>query len=448
MDDNDKKELSSWLQYFLVGGSVFAMHFGGSSMVWPMTWGKESGNQMFLAFLGIFITSLFLVFMGYLSLVKSNRSMLSMARQVSNKFAIILGMMVMLVLGPLFGVPRMSAAAWDAILQVSKFKPANIWPALIFSAVYYLITYWFISEKTGIVDKLGKILLPVLIVSVTVIIIKGIVNPIGPQMAPEYDINPFAYGFKSGYATAEILCALIFGDIIINGLKSKGIGKEYLNKNLKIVCVIGIALLTFTHFGHMLLGSFADSLGDLKYSALYTEVVLKLWGQVGGIIFNIALVFAALTTAVGMSAGSAELLSEISKNKVPYKKSAIFILIVSAIISTTGLTTIVEIIGPLLDIVYPAAIVMVLYYALVPNLDNKPRILSSYRVATFIALTWGIVEGIVTYGHIFNFKVDWLEKFIEKVPGASLNLSWLTIVIISAVITMLLYRNKEEASTN
>lgn len=440
--DNNREKLSSGLQYFLVGGSVFAMHFGGSSMVWPMTWGKESGNQMIIAFLGIFITALFLVFMGYLSLVKSNRSMISMAKQVSNKFAIFLGMMIMLVLGPLFGVPRMSAAAWDAILQVSRFEPTGIWASLIFSVVYYLIVYWFISEKTGIIDKLSKILLPVLMVSVTIIIVKGVISPIGPQMDPEYSINPFAYGFKGGYATAEILCALIFGDIIIDGLKAKGIEKEYLNKNLKIVCAIGIGLLTLTHFGHMLVGSFAGNLGDLRYSALYTEVVLKLWGKVGGIIFNIALIFAALTTAVGMSAGSAELLSEISGNKIPYRKSAICILIVSAIVSVVGLTTIVEVIGPLLDIVYPAAIVMVLYYALVPDLDNKPRVLFSYRVSAIIALIWGTMEGIVAYGYILNFKVDGLENFIAKVPGASLNLSWLTIAGVSAIIAMLLYRKK------
>ena len=323
MEENNKQDLKklTFMQYFLVGGSVFAMHFGGSSMLWPMTWGKESGNRVFLAFSGVFITALFLVFIAYLSLIKSKRTILSMASQVSHKYSMIFGITVVLVLGPLFSIPRMSAAAWDALLQVFKFQPKNIIPALIFTVIYYLITYWFISEKGGILDKLSKILLPVLIVSVVAIIIKGIITPLGPQVNPVYEANPFAYGFKGGYATGDVLCALVFGGIIIDDLKYKGIGRKYLNKNTIIVCAIGIGLLTLTHFGHMIVGSHASTIGNLKYSALYSEVVLRLWGQVGGVVFNIALLFAALTTAVGLGAGTANLFCEVLENRVSYKKA-------------------------------------------------------------------------------------------------------------------------------
>ena len=27
----------------MMGGALYSMHFGASSMIWPMTWGKESG---------------------------------------------------------------------------------------------------------------------------------------------------------------------------------------------------------------------------------------------------------------------------------------------------------------------------------------------------------------------------------------------------------------------
>lgn len=39
----------------MMGGALYSMHFGASSMVWPMTWGKESGSSIFLAFIGAFM---------------------------------------------------------------------------------------------------------------------------------------------------------------------------------------------------------------------------------------------------------------------------------------------------------------------------------------------------------------------------------------------------------
>ena len=66
-DKKGKKKLSK-IELFFSGGALFSMHFGASSMVWPMNWGKESGTSVFLAFFGTFITSILLVFIAYLAL--------------------------------------------------------------------------------------------------------------------------------------------------------------------------------------------------------------------------------------------------------------------------------------------------------------------------------------------------------------------------------------------
>lgn len=68
-------------QYIAVGLSVFAMHFGGSSMIWPMNWGKESGIEVLKTFSGVFITSLFFVFLAYLALSNTNTTMYQMLKK-------------------------------------------------------------------------------------------------------------------------------------------------------------------------------------------------------------------------------------------------------------------------------------------------------------------------------------------------------------------------------
>lgn len=115
-----KKKLS-FTQLMLCGGALFSMHFGASSMVWPMTWGKESGTSVYLAFLGAFITSLLLVLICYIALARSNSSYnVLINKAAGTKFGTLYGWISIIILGPLYAIPRMSAASWDSIAQALK----------------------------------------------------------------------------------------------------------------------------------------------------------------------------------------------------------------------------------------------------------------------------------------------------------------------------------------
>lgn len=442
--DNDRAKLTP-IKYLLVGGAIFAMHFGGSSMIWPMTWGKESGTSVFPAFIGIYLTSLFFPLLGYIALSKAKGTFYTMACRVSPIFGRAFCSIAMLVLGPLFCIPRMSAAAWDAFLQVSGFTPESFMAPLIFSIIYYIITYWFIAKKSDAVDKISKILLPVLIIAVVAVIGKGILFPLAIQNAKAYTVNAFAYGFKNGYSTAELICALVFATIIIDDLKFKGIGEEYINSNLIKVGIIGITMLTLTHLGHMIVGSYTGGIfEDLRYSALYSAVVLELWGTVGGAIFNIALLFAALTTAIGLAVATANFFEEITEKRVSYKKSAGITLIISAFVTVLGLSSIVELAAPLLDIVYPAAITMTLFYAFIPNLENREKVFSSYKIAMVVSFIWGIYEGVLTYLQMFGISTGILEDIYNRVPLTSMGLGWIPITCTAIVIVLILHSGKDK----
>lgn len=431
----NKTTILTPVKLLLMGGALFSMHFGGSSMIWPMTWGKESGSNLLPAFVGIYLTALFIPLLGYLALSRAKGTFYSVSHRVSPRFAVIFCSMAMIVLGPLFCIPRMSAAAWDAFLQVSRFQPKSFMPPLIFSIIYYLITYWFIAQKSGAVDKVSKILFPILVVSVFAIVVKGVLFPVSTQQPKVYNINAFAYGFKNGYATAELICALVFATIIIDDLKFKGVPDNKLDKNLIKVGFIGITMLTLTHLGHAIVGSFVgNSLGDLKYAALYSAVVLKLWGNVGGIIFNIALLFAALTTAIGLAVATANYFNEVSGGKLSYKNSAIVTLAISAGITIIGLNSIVELAAPLLDMVYPAAIVLTLCYAFIPNLDNNRRVFSAYKFGIITAFIWGLFEGILTYMNMFKLNVSVLQNLHDVFPLTSVGLGWISVTLIAMTI--------------
>ncbi|MGL6105745.1 branched-chain amino acid transport system II carrier protein, partial [Romboutsia sp.] len=265
---NKTEQKLSIVKLLALGGVIFSMHFGGSSMIWPMTWGKESGSSVLISFIGVFFTALLFPLLGYVALARGKGSLYQVTKRISINFANIFCGIIMLVLGPLFCIPRMSAAAWDAFTQLINYKQDNLLAISIFSITYYLITYWFIFKKDNTVDKVSKLLCPILLVAVIIIIGKGLMTPLGPMADKTFQIPAFVYGFTEGYATLELPCALVYATIVIENLRNTGIKEEKLEVTLVKVAAIGIGILTLTHLGHMIVGANTGNLfSGLKYAS-------------------------------------------------------------------------------------------------------------------------------------------------------------------------------------
>lgn len=437
-----KRRSSTVFALLALGGALFSMHFGASSMIWPMTWGKESGMSVIPAFIGVYITAVFVPLLGYFALARGEGTFYGLSKRISPRFAKLFCNITILVLGPLFVIPRMSAAAWDAFLQITKYEPSNLIPLLIFTTVYYVVVYWFVSSKDNTMDKISKILFPILIITVAGVLIKGLLTPLSIQGAKTYNEPAFVYGFLEGYATMELPCALLFGGIIINSLKSKNI-EGGINKNLIIVGIIGTSILALSHLFHMIIGSTTDGLLEgLLYSSLYAEIVVQLWGTAGGAVFNIGLLFAALTTAVGLTASTSEFYEEVSCGKIRYRKAVVMIAALSGIVSVLGLENIVVLTEPLLTIIYPPAIVMTVCYGLIPKLIRNERLMSGMRVAVMVALVFGIIDGFIGYMNMFGISMRNIENVYRLLPLSSYGLSWIIFSIVGFIIGCFKLRTK------
>lgn len=432
-------------QLFLCGGALFSMHFGASSMVWPMNWGKESGTSVIPAFAGAFITSLLLVLIAYLALAKGNGSYDKLTNKVVGKsFGNFYTRITIAILGPLYAIPRMSAAAWDSIVQAFGLDANNKIMLIIFTILFYVITYFFLMNPGKAMDKISSLLFPFLLVIVILIVGKGVFNPISEPIDKVYEGSAFAYGFTNGYATAEILCALIFGVVIFNTLENKGVSKEKMTSSMIKVGVVGLAMLTCTHFAHMWIGAHTGTtFENLNYTALYTAVASTLYGKLGGILFSLALFFAALTTAIGMTSGCAEFFVDTTDGKYNYKQCSIVILILSVIFGCLGLSSMLSILGPILDGIYPAAIVLVIFYAFVPDINNK-KYLNACKYAIYTAFILGAVDMIWKYMVKLNMNPLGIVDLYAKIPLADVSLAWVPWAIVAFIVGFIAYKNKNE----
>jgi LIVCS family branched-chain amino acid:cation transporter len=428
----------------LLGCAMFSIHFGGSSMIWPMQWGKSSGNSVLLAFLGAFLTAVFFPLLGYVALSKGGGTFYDLSKCVSKSFANIFCTITILILGPLFAIPRMSAAAWDAFLQVINYSPKNIGILLLFSIIFYSVTYWFIAQKSKTIDKLSKILFPFLMITVIAIFIKGLLTPVSSMVIKSYSSSAFSFGFFEGYATIELPAALVCATIFINDLKAKGFSDNKLSKHLLTIGIVGMSLLAMTHLGHMLIGASTGELfSDLKYSALYAQVVMVLWGKVGGVLFNFALLFAALTSAIGLTAATADYFEERFKNKISFNVLAIVALIFSIVISLFGLSTIVIYTTPLFTLIYPAAITLTIFFAFFGKKINQNKTNQiTFKYSVLIAFLWGIIEAGFMYLNLFGFDVE-LVSYVNSIsPFTISKYTWIWIVLVGYLFSYIFFQIK------
>ncbi len=412
-----------------VGGSVFAMHFGGSCMLWPVTWGQQSGSSVYIAYLGIFISAIIFPWFAYLAVAREG-TLFSIARNSVNRtFAQVFGGLTVLVLGPLFAIPRMSAAAWDAICQILGLNYSPLPALLLFTIAYYAAAFWFIYRRGQVIDKIAKYLLPVLVITIIAVVTKSLVSPMSEKVPQFFTEHPFTYGFLHGYQTMDLPAALMFATLVIAGLsEGHGLKGRLLNRYLVLAAGFGFLLLGTSHFTQMLVGASTGLLfTDVSYARLYATIILELWGPVGGAVFNVALLFAALTSAVGLGGGTASYFEEASGGKLPYAACAAVTLTLSGLVSMVGLDEIIRITAPVLDIIYPPAIAIVLFIVIVPGLKG------ARAGAVLAAFAWGLFEGAYGYASLLGAGSA-LGTVRSLFPGAEAGFGWVLIALLGALV--------------
>src|SRR5699024_5575497 len=95
----------------------------------------------------------------------------------------------------------------------------------IFSVVSFGITLWLSLNRARLVDRIGRILAPALVILLAVLIITAFINRMSSleHSCEAYITAPFATGFIEGYNTMDALASLVFGIIIINAVSQMGV---------------------------------------------------------------------------------------------------------------------------------------------------------------------------------------------------------------------------------
>lgn len=234
---------------------------------------------------------------------------------------------------------------------------------LLYTFAYFAITYYLSLNPSKLVDRIGKYLTPLLLIMISIIIVKAISSPVGSISTPSdsYQEAPFFKGFIEGFLTMDALAALVFGIIVINAIKEKGVtNKKSIAKSTIVAGLIAALGLSIIYISLAYIGATSQTFGTFENgSVLLTNLVQHLFGQYGLSLLGITMLFACLTTSVGLVSACGRFFTTLFP-KISYNKIILIICLFSFGVSNLGLSMLIKLSLPILIVIYPVAIVLII----------------------------------------------------------------------------------------
>lgn len=434
---------------FVVGFALFAMFLGAGNLIFPPFLGHASGANWLPVLIGFVLTGVGLPLLGVYSTLKSGGSIMTLGRYVGKGFAAFVGVAIILAIGPFFAIPRTAATVHE--VGVLPFAPHA--PAIVTSILFFAATLFFSLNNSAVIDRIGKILTPFLILTLFAIVLAGIFNPLSTAQVVE-GAPGFGKGFTEGYQTMDALASTMFAGVALSNVVSRGYHKREEQLEITFKCgIIAAVLLALVYGG--LLHAGATSVGvfpaDITRTALLTQMTHGLLGSVGQYCLSVAVVLACLTTSIGLTVTCGQYFNKLSKGKLSYTLIVLITTAVSLLISITGVSFIITLAVPVLYLMYPVLMVLVIFMALDKFIPNKNAYIGGVIGAFLISIITAAntMLGMIypeyatsSVGHIAF--LDKLTELCKHIPLHQYDLTWVLPALILAVIASLFPRKRDD----
>lgn len=413
---------------------LFAIFFGAGNLIFPLSLGQAAGTELLPAIIGFLMTGVGLPLLGVVAIgMSKNEDVQSISAKVHPLFGLLFPVVVYLTIGPLFAVPRTGTMSYEIGIApfLSEGLKTSGWGMLLYSVVFFTVTYLLALNLGKVVDRIGKILTPVLLLILTALLLHNIISPLGEVTAPlaAYEAAPFFKGFQEGYLTMDTIGSFVFGLIVINAIRSKGVDSP---KQIAKVCttagLIAAAGLGLVYVGLAYSGATSvEAIGRLENGGLIISQISRLqFGLSGSLILSVAITFACLTTSIGLIVACSSYFNKL-RPSVSYKQYVLGLTLVSAFISNVGLTQIISFSIPVLVAISPIVIVLITLTLFGSLLRNRNAV---YTWSVLLTSKVSMVEGLGAAG----FELGISEAFARYLPLYSLGMGWIVPALVGCVI--------------
>lgn len=408
----------------VAGFALFAMLFGAGNLIFPPILGYELGNNWEIAAFSFILAGVGIPLLGLISVAVTGKSIHNFADKVSPIFSKFYAVALILSIGPLLALPRTGATAYEVTFFHAGYTSANL--KYIYLGVYFLVALIFSLKSSEVVDRVGKILTPILLIVLFIILVKGVFFNNLSIVEKAFEL-PFKKGFIEGYQTLDALAVIVFSGVVLTAIRN---GRELTKKQefsfLLKTGLIATFGLTVVYAGLTYIGATFGDFG-LVAGAERTDLLVKisttLLGNLGYIILGICVAGACLTTAIGLIVSVAEYFSQLFN--ISYQKLVVITTLWAYFIAIFGVNFIVVISVPILIFLYPMSIALIFLNLL--KIEND-------KVHKGVVLVSGLIGLYEALGVAGVALPSQLIKIYTMLPLSNLGLAWLLPALIAGFV--------------
>ena len=402
----------------ITGFAVFAIFFGAGNLIFPGAVGLMAGDRWPVAMIATLLCGVFLPLLALLAVAKMGNGWSDMAKPVGTWFDKGLFFICTLGMVVLSNLPRTAATTHEVAMR-PIFPNLPIWVTVV---IFFAIVFFLSFDEKGLIEKVGKYLTPIMLVLLVIIVIKGLITPIGTPITTE-EPKVFGNAFTELYYTGDLFSGLFISSIFLADVARRGYkgSKERKGMTIRAIVIAGIAF-TVVYGGLLIFGAQMSEYTPqgTDRTALLSDMVHRILGNFGTIALSLSVALACLSTATGLIGIASNFLAGLTKNKIPYRVWIIALCVMGTVMASLGVEKIISVAAPVFMLTYPMGLTITLLgllYQFVPN-DG------AFRGAVIGAGVSGVLSALSVLG------VGFAGNILSKIPLSSIGFEWVLFAIV------------------
>lgn len=417
------------IDIIICGFALFAIFFGAGNLIFPPYLGVISGNNWGIANIAFLLSDPLLPILGVIVTALLGGQATDLGKRVSKHFSIIIGAISIILIGPLFAVPRTGATTHEIFVQ--SFVPSA--PQWITSLIFFGLTLYIAIHSHTVIDAIGKYLTPILLFILLLVFIAAVIQP-NASFQTTTSTELFSQSFKEGYQTMDALGAALMAGVVISDLTRRGYTEKKEQHQMMFgVGIVSFILLALVYSSLTYAGATVSTVYDstIQRPALLIGLIEQLLGSFGKVAMGIAVSFACLTTSVGLITTCGHYFSTLTNGKLEYKKIVVVSVVISFLLSLLGVDALLQLAVPVLSAIYPMVIALIF----LSIFDRYIVYNWTYTGAVVGAFFIGGIQAIHLFSQMQggNFLSE-LAAWTNTLPLNQFGFEWLVPAIIGSVV--------------
>ena len=409
--------------------ALFSLFFGAGNLILPPLLGFNSGNQWLIVTIGFGLSGVAIPVLGILAHAKLQGTLIDFGNKVSPTFSLIYAFFIYAIA---IALPSPRTASVTHEMAIQPYWDISSW---FTSSVYFALVLLFALNRSKILNILGKILTPAIIVILLLII--GITVFSFPfDFANTTIASPFTNGILEGYQTFDAIGAVVVGGVIIISINLKYVNASYNDKKTMIrnaAWFAGLALFLI-YMGLILSGALSHTAfnADTTRTEILSGLAKQSLGNIGNLFLSILVGLACFTTAVGIVTGTADFVaSRFHESKKVYTLMAVIGSLLGVLMGQFNVAYIIAVAIPSLMFIYPITIILILLNVV----PDKYASVLVFRAVTITTILFSIPDFLGSISALAP-----AANTFSWIPLQQYSLGWILPALLVFVLTNLLAR--------